>query len=774
MTATASQAGGTLSSVPSVFDLPGAGFVLIKAGRKFPPIRRNWQLSENAYSYQDAVAHSAAGGNVGILAGMGGYLGLDQDDPSAFEIDLPETTMWETRPGRVGMLFEVTDNCDIADILKKYDKKPNLAQVKLFKNGQAIGEVKLQRAYQVIPPSYKFIDPVTGDEAPLEKGDRVDYRLFSMLPPAKISLKWLLTELRRVGIAFSEKESNMNGKGKKTASAPEEEQHDSTAGGSNEKETMDGWDEVFTRPKTTRDAKIYCESALNSEAEVVRTTPLGNRNDRLNKSALKIGHYVGGGWLDRAHVEEVLLNAAKRCGLGDGEAMATIASGLERGISEPNDFGIVDQPNPEEITEEDLSNIAIPENPRFRTNLEADNFVQEYIRYGETVTDSYPDYWFAGALFCLSVAANRNIVIKLRQGPIYPNVWINELGLSSLARKSTAIDKTDLILTATYIDPSCKMPDEFSPEAMTEMLDRHPRAYMIKDESAGLLAVMKKDYMRGMKDALMQLYDGKDINRELRTSRRKSDKTSFRVKNPYLCLLLATTPGSFAANTELLDVTSGWLPRFLHFFPNHAKDRWLPLEEGVPENQRLSFACQRRLEKIRDEFYELDEPHEMHLSKEAQEYFISWQMVRESELVKAKDDRKAQFYSRLAVYALKMGMLFTIGRSDYQADMEISLDHMKEACRLVDKYFMMMAIIVADLVGKTANLNQLDKIMAILTAHGGKLTKNKLMRATHFKRKDVEECLATLAESKEVRLVTVSNSHGPASLWVVMTTDSEN
>jgi len=427
-----------------------------------------------------------------------------------------------------------------------------------------------------------------------------------------------------------------------------------------------------------------------------------------------------------------------------------------------------------EISEEDLLKIKIPENPRFKTNLESDNFMQEFIRYGETVTDSYKDYWFAGGLSCLSVAVNRNVVIKLRQGAIYPNVWINILGLSSLARKSTAIDKTDLTIAAANIDPSCKMPDEFSPEAMIEMLDRRPRAYMIKDESAGLLAVMKKDYMRGLKDALMQLYDGKDINRELRTSRRKSDKTSFQVKNPYLNLVLATTPGSFAANTELLDVTSGWLPRFLHFFPNHVKDRWLPLEEGVPENDLLSAGCHARLIKIRIEFYDLAESRVMHLSDEAAAYFVAWQKVREGELVEAKDDRRAQFYSRLAVYALKMSMLFTVGRGDYADGMKISFDHMQEACRLVDDYFMPMALTIADLVGKAADKNLMDKIISVLTSRGGKLKRRELIRAVHAKKKDLDESLEALEESREIQLVTVSNRQGSPTQWITLSSDNEN
>jgi hypothetical protein len=425
------------------------------------------------------------------------------------------------------------------------------------------------------------------------------------------------------------------------------------------------------------------------------------------------------------------------------------------------------------ISEDDLLKIKIPENPRFMTFLEVGNFIQEYIRYGETVTDSYSDYWFAGGLFCLAVAVNRGAVIILRQGKVFTNVWINILGLSSISRKSTVLDKVDQTLAAANIDPESKMPDEFSPEAMIERLDSHPRAYMLKDESAGMLAVMKKDYMRGLKDTLMELYDGKDINRELRTSRRKADKTSFRVENPYLCLMLATTPSSFAANTELLDVISGWLPRFLHFFPNHIKERWMPLEEGVPENDRLSAKCQARLIKIRQVFYDRAEPLRMHISEEARAYFSSWQKQRETELQKNRDDRGSQFFSRLEIYAVKMAMLFTIGQADFKEGMEISLDHMQEACRLVDEYFMPMAMTVADLVGKATDKNNLDKVMAILTSQGGKMKRRDLGRKSHLRAKDLNEALGSLQEFGEIELVTVSNPKGEPTIWVILSQDTE-
>ncbi len=143
-----------MAEIPKVFDQPGAAFVLLRSGRKYPPIQNDWQLPENAHTFEEAQAHK---GNVGILAGNG-HIGLDKDDPAAFvALELPITTTWETRPGRLGTWFKCTDVTPY--ILAEYGKKPDFAQFKLYKNGQPIGELKLQNSYQTIPNSHKFLTP---------------------------------------------------------------------------------------------------------------------------------------------------------------------------------------------------------------------------------------------------------------------------------------------------------------------------------------------------------------------------------------------------------------------------------------------------------------------------------------------------------------------------------------------------------------------------------------------------------------------------------------
>jgi hypothetical protein len=85
--------------------------------------------------------------------------------------------------------------------------------------------------------------------------------------------------------------------------------------------------------------KAYAAAALRAEVENVAAAEEGTRNSTLNNAAFALGTLVGASALDRADVEQVLLDAAFECGLPDEEAERTIASGLDAGVREPRDLG---------------------------------------------------------------------------------------------------------------------------------------------------------------------------------------------------------------------------------------------------------------------------------------------------------------------------------------------------------------------------------------------------------------------------------------------------
>ncbi len=79
----------------------------------------------------------------------------------------------------------------------------------------------------------------------------------------------------------------------------------------------------------------YARTALDAECGRVALAPVGRRNDTLNTAAFKLGTLCGAGEIDADVVVERLLEAARRAGLGEDEAEATLASGLCKGMAHP-------------------------------------------------------------------------------------------------------------------------------------------------------------------------------------------------------------------------------------------------------------------------------------------------------------------------------------------------------------------------------------------------------------------------------------------------------
>jgi len=290
-----------MAAVPAVFNQPGAGFVLLPPGIKFPPIERGWQ--KKPHTFAEAASHATKGGNVGVLAG-GGYIGLDQDTPAAFGVlALPPTTMWETRPGRFGIWFKAAD---VAEAMQKIRKKADQAQIYLYKNGKKCGEIKLQRTYQAIPPSWKR----------LEDGTRADYIIWDPNPPATISLATLLSDLQEIGITFRSKlEVNAatledNGKRARQRRAESDE----------------------------KKARRYALAPLRDEVQTLAGTPEGGRNEQLNRASFAMGQFVAAKVLSEDEVITELVKAATNAGLEPDEIRKTIISGIQAGAQYPREI----------------------------------------------------------------------------------------------------------------------------------------------------------------------------------------------------------------------------------------------------------------------------------------------------------------------------------------------------------------------------------------------------------------------------------------------------
>ncbi|MCK9571443.1 bifunctional DNA primase/polymerase [Candidatus Pacearchaeota archaeon] len=277
----------------------------------------NWQDGA-AYQYNDQnlLKWVETGGNVGIRGGDGNALILDLDDSGRIldkELVLPDTTSWETRPGRQQRLYLCEDWTP--KILEQYVGKDK-DQIKFYDseakddNGHYIhlGEIQGARHYGVIPPSIKVVD-----------GQRFVYKMLNDVQPAKISLEWLLQTLQAHWCRFSDRD-----KSRLEENAAKLE----SIGSESKKRKI-----IFDAREAAK--KKYARTAFEDELEVLRSTSKGSRNDQLNTSALKIGTLVGSGYISRFDAERELCRVACSIGLDSAEIPATIASGLGDGIKTP-------------------------------------------------------------------------------------------------------------------------------------------------------------------------------------------------------------------------------------------------------------------------------------------------------------------------------------------------------------------------------------------------------------------------------------------------------
>jgi hypothetical protein len=84
-----------------------------------------------------------------------------------------------------------------------------------------------------------------------------------------------------------------------------------------------------TAPVTTDDA---ARTRLERALAAVTTAPNGARNHTLNVSAYQIGKLICAGLLSRQQAVDALYAAARQAGLDNGEARATIRSGIAAGV----------------------------------------------------------------------------------------------------------------------------------------------------------------------------------------------------------------------------------------------------------------------------------------------------------------------------------------------------------------------------------------------------------------------------------------------------------
>ena len=399
----------------------------------------------------------------------------------------------------------------------------------------------------------------------------------------------------------------------------------------------------------------------------------------------------------------------------------------------------------------------------FDCKLEKSNLIQKYVDTCKEFTDSYHEFHYASAFALLSMVVDRKAVLRLKQGDFYPNLWIFCLGTSSTSRKSTAIKRA--MEFANYFNASRQLPGDFSLEALIEVLAYEPKQWLFKDEAGSLLSSIQKVYMSGARDVLCKLYDNSDYHRKLRSN--KNGDNSFDIVNPYITMLFATTFDSFRRSSDYLDLTSGFLYRFLYFAPRHTHRELMPLTPLEDGDEEALDELKGHFRQLYILFMTANAPLEFRMSDMGLHYFQKWQMLREQQCNESNSHLAGSMISRLVVCAIKLAILFKIAKEDFLqmfakynykipdnfcGYIEIDDVYVIEACRMIDDYFFKSIINIASNVEQDESTNAQIKILAEIERAGGKMSKTKLMQVMHMKKKELDEHVTSLLHGREIKM----------------------
>ena len=351
--------------------------------------------------------------------------------------------------------------------------------------------------------------------------------------------------------------------------------------------------------------------------------------------------------------------------------------------------GLVERPEPPQIKPNQAIDLSrVPNEPPpmdalSSADVKLPNWLTAYMDWsGKTGNQTPMIFHQAAGLWLLSTAIGRRLYGEAPWGvKLYTNLYLMLIAGTTFYRKSTAYKLAEQV--AREAIPHMLMPTPGSPERFQEALaGKMPSNFdkltkqqqqrltksqpfaaqrgLLKDEVAGLFgAINKRDYMVGMKDLLMELYDCPDYFD-------KDTQTGLNiVENAALSILGVTTPAGLGSAVSHTDWANGLLIRFALLAPDkNYKERpaakiYLPapqqlvddlrkLHERLPGPQptemglkippalKLKVECWGECQKYGDELRQMCDPG------------------RDTEL----DDRLKGVYGRMHVQAFKLAGLF--------------------------------------------------------------------------------------------------------------------
>ena len=297
-----------------------------------------------------------------------------------------------------------------------------------------------------------------------------------------------------------------------------------------------------------------------------------------------------------------------------------------------------------------------------------ETFVGDFLQYcEESETPLAYDFWTA--LWVLSVALGRDIIVERPGAPIYLNMYCILVAESGITRKSTAVRRAVKFIRELCDDRNMLIESKITPEklehdlAMQSIEHDCARASIAIDELVKFLG--KEKYVETMPTLLTDLYDCPTI----RTGGGSLLRGRTTLRNVHVNFLSASTPSWLlrAVNPDVIE--GGFTSRVVFVVSEKAKRSapWPVAPSEVLERQLKDKLCEIQANAKRYP--------SIKISDGAKKKFSAWYKSRELR----RDPFRSSFQSREDGHVLRIAALLSVSDGVW----EIQATHIVTAIRLV-------------------------------------------------------------------------------------------
>ena len=391
-----------------------------------------------------------------------------------------------------------------------------------------------------------------------------------------------------------------------------------------------------------------------------------------------------------------------------------------------------------------------------------------------------------GLVWLIGLVIARRVKINLHTS-IYPNLYYLMVAETSRYAKSTGMKAIFNLLVSSNLY-HLLIPGQVTTEGIWEILSgRKPSNYdklpqrdkviidsgieyaaqrgIFQDEYSGILDMMKKDYMAGFVETLMDLYDSPAI----KNAYTKSGGMSI-MRRPYLSIFGATTPAALARALNAEQWENGAMARYMMMF----RTKPLPYDDSYqmdhnPPSKIISdlMALHNNLPQptlAPEGHYETDELTAT-ISSEAHKAYKAYARAVRHDLMDYVPAELIGNYNRLHVQCLKIALCLATmdwSSSGKQGNITITIDHWAVAQNMTetsrDSLHRLMPVL-----NESSDARNQRAILDMLKLHS--MTVRQIQRKVKSKSTDIKTALSMLIESGDIIEETVSTGYGSKQIY---------